>query len=113
MGKVGWRVSEPDRTASYAARLGSGQIAGVGAGSESHRRGVDCFLRVGGDIVEETVSGGKVVLGGVCLIRGKLANSSEDREVKCYCIEEQGSNHWLDPSLFCGREWSREGGGGR
>ena len=33
---VGW-VSESDRTPSYTARLRSRQVAGVGAGSESHR----------------------------------------------------------------------------
>jgi hypothetical protein len=49
---VGW-VVESDRTASYTARLRSRQVAGVGAGPESHGGGVDSFVRVrmGGDIV--------------------------------------------------------------
>ena len=49
---VGW-VSESDRTTSYTARLRSRQVAGVGTGPESHRRGVDSFgrVRMGGDIV--------------------------------------------------------------
>ncbi len=48
----------------------SGQIAGVGAGPESHRRGVDGFLRVavGGDVVEKTVDSREVVLSGVGLV---------------------------------------------
>jgi hypothetical protein len=51
--KVGWRVSKPNRAASYTARLRSGQEAGVGAGPESHGRGVDGFVgvRVRRDIV--------------------------------------------------------------
>ncbi len=51
---VGGWVSESDRTASYAARLRSRQVAGVGAGPESHGGGVNSFVRVGmgGDIVE-------------------------------------------------------------
>jgi hypothetical protein len=51
--EVGWGVSKPNRAASYTARLGSGQEAGVGAGPESHGRGVDCFLgiAVGRDVV--------------------------------------------------------------
>ena len=40
----GWWVSESDRTASYTARVRSGQIAGVGAGPESHGRGVNGFF---------------------------------------------------------------------
>ena len=50
---VGW-VSESDRTTSHTARLGSRQVAGVGAGPESHGGGVNSFVRVGmrGDIVE-------------------------------------------------------------
>ncbi len=50
---VGW-VSESDRTTSDTARLGSRQVAGVGAGPESHGGGVNSFVRVGmrGDIVE-------------------------------------------------------------
>ncbi len=53
------------------------------AQSESHGRGVDGFLKVAarGDIVKETVSRGKVVLGGIGLVRGKLTNSGEDREI--------------------------------
>jgi hypothetical protein len=51
--KVGWGISEPNRAASHAARLRSGQEAGVGSRSESHGRRVDGFLRVsvGGDVV--------------------------------------------------------------
>ena len=65
--EVGW---EPNRAASYTARVRSGQIAGVGAGPESHGRGVDGFLRVavGGDIVEKTVGSREVVLSGVGLV---------------------------------------------
>ena len=50
---VGW-VSESDRTTSYTARLRSRQVAGVGAGPESHGGGVNGFVRVGmrGDVVE-------------------------------------------------------------
>ena len=50
---VGW-VSESDRTTSYTARLRSRQVAGVGAGPESHGGGVHGFVRVGrgGDLVE-------------------------------------------------------------
>jgi hypothetical protein len=44
--KVGWGVSKPNRAASYTARVRSGQVAGVGAGPESHGRGVDGFVRV-------------------------------------------------------------------
>ena len=81
--KVGWGVSKPNRAASYTARVRSGQIAGVGAGPESHGRGVDGFLRVavGGDVVEKTVGSREVVLSGVGLVGGKLADSGEDREV--------------------------------
>ncbi len=41
------------------------------------------FVRVavGGDIVEKTVGRGDVVLGGVGLMGGELAESSEDRQV--------------------------------
>jgi hypothetical protein len=42
--KVGWGVSKPNRAASNTTRLGSGQEAGVGAGPESHGRGVDGFV---------------------------------------------------------------------
>ena len=68
--KVGWGVSKPNRAASYTARVRSGQIAGVGAGPESHGRGVDGFLRVavGGDVVEKTVGSREVVLSGVGLV---------------------------------------------
>jgi hypothetical protein len=38
-------------------------------------------VAVGGDIVEKAVSRGEVVLGGVGLMGGKLADSSEDRQV--------------------------------
>ncbi len=38
-------------------------------------------VTVGGDIVEKAVSRGEVVLGGVGLVGGKLADSSEDRQV--------------------------------
>ena len=50
---VGW-VSESDPTPSYTARLRSRQVAGVGAGPESHGGGVNGFVRVGmgGDVVE-------------------------------------------------------------
>ncbi len=46
--QVGWGVSKPNRAASHTARLGSGQDVGVGAGPESHGRGVDGFVGVGG-----------------------------------------------------------------
>ncbi len=44
---------------------------------------MDGFLgvAVGGDIVEKAVSRGEVVLGGVELMGGKLADRSEDRKV--------------------------------
>ena len=50
---VRW-VSESDPTPSYTARLRSRQVAGVGAGPESHGGGVNGFVRVGmgGDVVE-------------------------------------------------------------
>ncbi len=38
-------------------------------------------VRMGGDIVEEAVSGSEVKLGGVGLVRGELADSSEDGQV--------------------------------
>jgi hypothetical protein len=38
-------------------------------------------VAMGGDIVEKAVSRGEVVLGGVGLMGGKLADSSEDRLV--------------------------------
>ncbi len=51
--EVGWGVSKPNRAASYTARVRPGQIAGVGAGPESHGRRVNGFLgvAVGGDVV--------------------------------------------------------------
>ena len=50
---VGW-VSESDPTPRYTTRLRSRQVAGVGAGPESHGGGVNGFVRVGmgGYIVE-------------------------------------------------------------
>ena len=42
--EVGWWVSKPNRAASHTARLRLGQEAGVGAGPESHGRGVDGFV---------------------------------------------------------------------
>ncbi len=36
---------------------------------------------MGGDIVENAVSGSKVKLGGVGLVRGELTDSGEDGEV--------------------------------
>ncbi len=36
---------------------------------------------MGGDIVEEAVSGSEVKLGGVGLVRGELIDSGEDGEV--------------------------------
>jgi hypothetical protein len=61
-GVVGGRVSEANRAASYAARVRSGQEAGVGTAPESHGGRVKSVLGVGvrGDIVEKAVSGGKV-----------------------------------------------------
>ncbi len=58
--KVGWRVSKPNRAASHTARLRSGQEAGVGAGPESHGRGVDGFVgvAVGGDVAKKAVGRG-------------------------------------------------------
>ncbi len=56
---------------------------GVGAGPQSHRRGVNSFVRVGmgGDIVEEAVSGSEVKLGGVGLVRGELADGGDDGQI--------------------------------
>ncbi len=46
--QVEWGVSKPNRAASqHTARLGLRQEAGVGAGPESHGRGVDGFVGVG------------------------------------------------------------------
>jgi hypothetical protein len=36
---------------------------------------------MGGDIVEEAVSGSEVNLGGVGLVRGELADSGEDGQI--------------------------------
>ncbi len=71
------------RPSSYIARFKSWQVAGVGTAPEGHGRGVYGFvgIAVGGDIVEKAVSRGEVVLGGVGLMGGKLAESSEDRQV--------------------------------
>ena len=81
--EVGWGFSKPNRATSYTARVRSGQIAGVGAGPESHGRGVNGFLgvAVGGDVVKKTVGSREVVLGGCGLVGGKLADSGEDREI--------------------------------
>ena len=54
----------------------------------------------------------KVKLGRVGLVGGELTDGSEDGEVKGSCVEEQGSNHPLDPGLLRGREgWGVEGRG--
>ena len=67
---------------------------------------------IGGDIVEEAVGGSEVKLGGVGLVGGELTDGSEDGEVKGSCVEEQGSNHPLDPGLLRGRDgWGDKGGG--
>jgi hypothetical protein len=44
---------------------------------------VNSFVRVGmgGDIVEEAVSGSEVKLGGVGLVRGELTDGGEDRQI--------------------------------
>ncbi len=79
---VGW-VSDSNRATSHTARLRSRQVAGVGAGPQSYGRGVNSFLRVGmgGDIVEEALSGSKIKLCGVRLVGGELTDSSKDSEV--------------------------------
>ena len=59
---------------------------------------------MGGDIVEEAVGGSEVKLGGVGLVGGELTDGSEDGEVKGSCVEEQGSNHPLDPGLLHRRD---------
>jgi len=76
-------VSKPNRAASYTARLGSGQEAGVGASPESHGRGVNGFLgvAVGRDVVEKTVGSREVVLSRGGLVGRQLADSGEDREI--------------------------------
>ena len=38
-------------------------------------------VRMGGDIVEEAVSGSEVKVGGVGLVRRELADSGEDGQV--------------------------------
>ncbi len=67
---VGWGVSKPNRAASYTARVRSGHVVGVGAGPESHGRGVNGFLGVAvrGDVAKKTVGSREVVLGGVGLV---------------------------------------------
>ncbi len=98
---VGW-VSESDRTTSHTARLRSRQVAGIDAGPQSHGRGVNSFVRVGmgGDTVEEAVSGSEVKLGGAGLVRGELTDSGEDGQIKGSDVEEQGPNYSLDPRLL-------------
>jgi hypothetical protein len=66
-----------------SARVRSGQVAGVGAGPESHGRGVNGFwgVAVRGDVVKKTVGSREVVLGVVGLVGGQLADSGEDREI--------------------------------
>ena len=60
------------------------------------------------------MGGSKVKMGGVGLVRGELTDGSEDGEVKGSCVEEQGSNHPLDPGLLRGRDgWGDKGRGGR
>ncbi len=78
--KIGWGVSKPNRAASHTARLRSGQEAGVGAGPESHRRGVDSFVGVGvgRGIVEEVVGRGKIVLHKSRLMGRELAGCGEE-----------------------------------
>jgi hypothetical protein len=53
-------VSKSNQAASHTARLRSGQEAGVGAGPESHGRGVDGFVgvAVGRDVAKKAVSRG-------------------------------------------------------
>ena len=67
---------------------------------------------MGGDIVEEAVGGSEVKLGGVGLVRGELTDGSEDGEVQGSGVEEQGSNHPLDPGFLRGRDWWGGRGGG-
>ena len=60
------------------------------------------------------MGGSKVKLGGVGLVRGELTDGSEDGEVKGSCVEEQGSNHPLDPGLLRRRDgWGDNGRGCR
>ncbi len=81
--------SPTEQITSHTARLRSEQEAGVGAGPESHGRGVNGFVGVGmrEDIVEGAVGSGKVVLGGVGLVVRKLADCSKDIEVQSSCIQ--------------------------
>ena len=54
----------------------------------------------------------KVKLGRVGLVGGELTYGSEDGEVKGSCVEEQGSNHTLNPGLLRGRDgWGDKGRG--
>ena len=114
--KVEWWVPKSDRAAIHAARLWSGQEAGVGAGPESHGGRVDGFVgvAVGGDIVEKVVGRGESMVGGVKLGGGELADWGEEGKVQCSRVEKQGPNYLLDPCLLCWRDWSRksDGGGG-
>ncbi len=72
--EVRWGIYKPNRAASHTARLRSGQVAGIGAGPESHGRGVNGFVggAVGGDVAKETVGSGKIVLFGWGLIGGRI-----------------------------------------
>ena len=58
------------RFSTHTSRLRSGQEAGVGAGPESHGRGVNGFLgvAVGRDVDKKTVGSREVVLGGGGLV---------------------------------------------
>ncbi len=73
--KEGWGVSKPNRAASHTARLRSGQEAGVGAGPESQswKR-----VAVRGGVIEKALGRGEVMLGGVRLVGGELADCGED-----------------------------------
>ena len=52
------------------------------------------------------------VRGFGVLVGGELTDGSEDGEVKGSCVEEQGSNHPLDPGLLRGRDgWGDKGRG--
>ena len=61
-------------------------------------------VAVGGDVVKKTVGSREVVLGGLGLVGGKLADSGEDREISRSRVEEQGPNYLLDPGLLRGRD---------
>jgi hypothetical protein len=56
------------------------------------------------------VGRGKVVLSGGRLMGVELADCGEEGQVQCSRIEEQGPNYLLDPCLFCGGDWGRNGG---